>query len=161
MQTGRRWKHSGLAAGLFAILLTFTGCAAPTAAPVVSAQDTQAPAAAVTEAATQTAAQGEYQLITAEEAKAMLDQQKDVILVDVRELSEYQTGHIPNAKLLPLGSITTLAATELPDLNAKILVYCRSGRRSKMAAEQLIGMGYTHVYDMGGINSWPYDVVTD
>ena len=90
-----------------------------------------------------------------------MDLNPDAIILDVRELSEYATGHIKGAKLLPLGDIETKAATELPDLNAEIFVYCRSGRRSKLAAEKLSALGYTQVTDFGGINSWPYEVVTN
>ena len=104
---------------------------------------------------------GVYQVITAQEAKQIMDTDKNITVLDVREPSEYSTGHIPGAKLLPLGDIPTKAVTELTDKNAKILVYCRSGRRSKTAADALITLGYTNVLDMGGILSWPYEVVTD
>ena len=99
-------------------------------------------------------------MITAEKAKSIMDNEKDIVILDVREPSEYRTGHIRNAKLLPLGSIPAMAAKELPDRNAKILVYCRSGGRSRVAAQQLIALGYTNVIDFGGLMNWPYEVVT-
>lgn len=78
--------------------------------------------------------------------------------VDVREPSEYVTGHIPGAKLLPLGLIRIKADQVIPDKEAPWLVYCRSGQRSAMAARQLEAMGYHNVYDLGGILAWPYQV---
>lgn len=104
---------------------------------------------------------GVYQTITPQEGKQLLDSDSGVILVDVREQSEYDDGHIPGAILLPLGQINDQAATVLPDQAATIIVYCRSGRRSQSAANALLSLGYTNVLDMGGISSWPYDVVTD
>jgi len=79
----------------------------------------------------------------------------------VREQSEYDAGHISGAVLLPVGSIAEKAAETLPDKNAVLLVYCRSGNRSKTASETLLGLGYTQVYDFGGIIDWPYDVVAN
>ena len=90
-----------------------------------------------------------------------MEDHPDAMIVDVREQSEYEAGHIPNAKLLPLGQLETLAAEALPDRNATLLVYCRSGRRSKAGAETLVSLGYIDVRDFGGIIDWPYDVVTD
>ena len=101
----------------------------------------------------------QYHKITAEEAKAVMDSGEPMILLDVREQSEFDSGHIPNAVLLPSGSVAAMAAEALPDKDAKILVYCRSGSRSRTAANTLVGMGYTQVYDIGGIIDWPYDVV--
>lgn len=97
-----------------------------------------------------------YHKISAEEAHDMM--QKDpVIIVDVRQPSEYAKGHVPGAILLPDDKIESKAKEALPDKEKTILVYCRSGRRSKAAAEHLIRMGYTHVYDFGGILDWPYE----
>ena len=98
-------------------------------------------------------------MITAQKAKQIMDNEQGAIIVDVREPDEYSAGHIPGAKLLPLGNLNKLAATELPDLDATILVYCRSGARSNMGAQVLASLGYTHVLDFGGIINWPYDVV--
>ena len=82
-------------------------------------------------------------------------------MLDVREQSEFDAEHIPGAVLLPVGSIAEKAAEALPDRNAVLLVYCRSGNRSKTASETLLGLGYTQVYDFGGIIDWPYDVATN
>ncbi|HRX09568.1 MAG TPA: rhodanese-like domain-containing protein [Candidatus Limiplasma sp.] len=100
-----------------------------------------------------------YHKISAEEAKTVMDSEENIIVLDVREQSEYDTGHIPNATLLPVGEIAAKAATVLPDKSQKILVYCRSGNRSRTAANELVSQGYTQVYDFGGIIDWPYDVV--
>lgn len=105
---------------------------------------------------TQTAAG--YKKITAEEAKVMIDI-GNVIILDVRDQSEYDEGHIENALLLPYMEIKDKAAAVLPDKDVKILVYCRTGRRSEIAARELINMGYTSVYDIGGILDWPYETV--
>ena len=99
-----------------------------------------------------------YLQITQEKAKEMMDTQ-DVIILDVREQSEFDTGHIPDAVLLPVGSITKDTATAvIPNLDSVVLVYCRSGNRSKTAATTLVELGYTNVYEFGGINTWPYEV---
>jgi len=100
--------------------------------------------------------QTEYRRISADEAKKMLDANPKAILVDVRTEGEYKDGHIKGAILLPLADIQAKAAEVLPDKNALILVYCRSGQRATSAANQLIAMGYTNVYNMGGIINWNY-----
>ncbi len=100
----------------------------------------------------------EYKKINAEEAKAIIDSE-DVIILDVRTQEEYDSGHIENAVLLPVTEIADKAEEILPDKDAKILIYCRSGNRSATASKDLIRMGYTNVYDFGGINSWPYRIV--
>lgn len=82
----------------------------------------------------------------------------DVVVVDVREESEFAEGHIPGALLLPQGEIEAKAGELLPDMDQAILLYCRSGRRSALAAQALADMGYTRVYDFGGIKDWPYEV---
>ena len=102
-----------------------------------------------------------YQKITPQQAKARMAE-PGVIVLDVRMQQEYDAGHIANAVLLPLPLIEagdTAVAKALPDKDAEILVYCRSGRRSAIAANALINMGYTNVLDFGGINDWPYEVV--
>ena len=101
-----------------------------------------------------------YQKITPQQAKARMAE-PGVIVLDVRMQQEYGAGHIANAVLLPLPLIEagdTEVARVLPDKDAEILVYCRSGRRSAIAANALINMGYTNVLDFGGINDWPYEV---
>ncbi len=100
----------------------------------------------------------EYRKISAEEAKEMMDKGEQIVL-DVRELSEYNEGHIEGALLLPYTQIAARAEAELPDKDALILVYCRSGNRSEIAAKELVKLGYTKVYDFGGINDWPYETV--
>ena len=99
----------------------------------------------------------EYQRITPEQAKEMLDNNEDIILLDVRTQEEFKEKRIPGAILLPDFMITDSASEELPDKNAVILIYCRSGRRSENAARELIDMGYKNVYDFGGINDWEFE----
>ena len=99
----------------------------------------------------------QYQKITAEEAKKMMDNE-DVLILDVRTQEEYNEGHIKNSILLPDTEIDSKAHEILKDKNAKILVYCRSGRRSAEASKKLIKMGYTNVYDFGGIIDWNYEI---
>ena len=99
-----------------------------------------------------------YQQITQEEAKEMMDTQ-EVVILDVREQHEYDSGHIPGAVLLPVGTITEdTAAAVIDELDTVVLVYCRSGNRSKTASQALADLGYTNVYEFGGINDWPYEV---
>lgn len=80
------------------------------------------------------------------------------VAVDVREAEEYAAGHIPGARLLPLGTVVRRAAGVLPDKNAVWLIYCRSGRRSALAVQALEALGYTKLYDLGGILDWPYEL---
>lgn len=98
-----------------------------------------------------------YHKLTPQEAKARLDQ-GGVILLDVRRQDEYDMGHIPGAILLPNEDIGDTPPAELPDQGAEILLYCRSGRRSKEAARKLANLGYVNVYDMGGIADWPFAI---
>ena len=83
------------------------------------------------------------------------------VAVDVREPDEYAVGHIPGAKLLPLGEVLGRAAEVLPDKRAPWLVYCRTGRRSADAVQKLASLGYENLYDLGGILSWPYEIEGD
>ena len=95
--------------------------------------------------------------LTQEEAKEMMDAQ-EVIILDVREQDEYDSGHIPGAVLLPVGSIDEDTAAEvIPEKDSTVLVYCRSGNRSKTASSALAELGYTNIYEFGGINTWPYE----
>ena len=117
-----------------------------------------------TEPAQPTAAEesgAEYHKINAADALAMMEEDDMVIVLDVREQSEYDSGHIKGATLLPSGSVKDKAAEVLPDKDATIIVYCRSGSRSGAASRTLVSLGYTNVYDLGGLTSWPYDVVFD
>ena len=99
-----------------------------------------------------------YQQITQEKAKEMMDSQ-DVVILDVREQAEFAGGHIPDAVLLPVGTISKdTAASVIPNQDSMVLVYCRSGNRSKTASKALVNLGYTNIYEFGGINTWPYEV---
>lgn len=102
-----------------------------------------------------------YQQITQEKAKEMMQADDDHVIVDVRRQDEYDGGHIPGAILIPNESIGTERPKELPDLDQVIMIYCRSGRRSKEASQKLADMGYTHIYEFGGIIDWTGEVVTD
>ncbi len=99
-----------------------------------------------------------YSQITVEDAKNIMDTEEDYIILDVREQDEYDEGHIPGAILIPYTEIDTKASEKLTDKDALILVYCRSGRRSKIAAQSLVDLGYTNVKEFGGIIDWPYEV---
>ena len=95
-----------------------------------------------------------YQQITAEEAKKIMDSGEEHIILDTREQDEFDEGHIPGAILIPYTQIENKAEEMLPDKNAQILVYCRSGRRSKIASESLAKLGYTNIKEFGGIIDW-------
>jgi len=99
-----------------------------------------------------------YVNITAEEAKQIMDTEEGYIILDVRTREEYDEGHIPGAILISHEEIAEKAEDVLTDKNQLILVYCRSGRRSKIAAEALVELGYTNIKEFGGIIDWPYDV---
>ena len=100
-----------------------------------------------------------YKQISQEEAKEMMKRDDAHIIVDVRRQDEYDSGHISGAILIPNESIGTTRPNELKDLNQIILVYCRTGNRSKQAAQKLADMGYTNVFEFGGINTWDGDIV--
>lgn len=105
-----------------------------------------------------TIADSSYEQITQEAAKEMMDTQ-DVIILDVREQEEYDSGHIPGAVLLPVGTIDEdTAAGVIPEKDSTLLVYCRSGNRSRTAASALAKLGYNNIYEFGGINTWPYEI---
>ena len=99
-----------------------------------------------------------YQQITAEEAKKIMVSGEEYIILDTREQDEFDEGHIPGAILIPYTEIENKAEEMLPDKDAQILVYCRSGRRSKIASESLAKLGYTNVKEFGGIIDWLYEV---
>lgn len=99
-----------------------------------------------------------YQTITPEEAKAVMDGNSSYIILDVREQEEYDQGHIPGAVLMPHARTRELAPELVPDRDATVLVYCRSGRRSVLAAQTLAELGYSDVREFGGILDWPYDI---
>ena len=99
-----------------------------------------------------------YVNITAGEAKEIMDSEEGYIILDVRTQEEYDQGHIPGAIVIPQDKIAEKAEQVLTDKNQLILVYCRSGRRSKLAEEALIELGYTNIKEFGGIIDWPYGV---
>ena len=99
-----------------------------------------------------------YEQISAEEAKKIMDSGEEHIILDTREQDEFDEGHIPGAILISYTEIEERSKEMLPDKDAQILVYCRSGRRSKIASESLAKLGYTNVKEFGGIIDWPYEV---
>ena len=99
--------------------------------------------------------------ITAEEAKKIMDTESEYVILDVRTEEEFAQGHIPGAILIPDYEIREEAESSLPDKDALILVYCRSGRRSKNAAQILLELDYTNIREFGGILDWPYETVTE
>ena len=121
---------------LFLILLVLTGCTA-----------------SVQQAA-------EYRQISMNEAITMMEEEADYIILDVRTVEEYQEKHIPGAMNIPNETIGDEEIPELPDKGQLILVYCRSGNRSKQAASKLAALGYSNIVEFGGINSWPGETVS-
>ena len=100
-----------------------------------------------------------YEQITPQQAKTIMDTEKDYIIIDARTQEEFDEGHIKNAIMIPEYEIANKAEKQLPDKDALILVYCRSGRRSKIASEELVKLGYTNVKEFGGIIDWPYEII--
>lgn len=100
-----------------------------------------------------------YRQITMEEAVTMLEEETEYIILDVRTAEEYSEKHIPGAINIANESIGTEDIPELPDKDQLILVYCRSGNRSKQASEKLVKLGYTNIVEIGGINRWPGETV--
>ena len=124
------------AIALFLLLSLFvTGCASPGAAA--------------------------YRRVSMQEAVDMMADEDGYIILDVRTAQEFASGHIPGAMLLPNEDIGTEEIAQLPDKSQLILVYCRSGNRSKQAADKLVRLGYTNIVEFGGINSWPGEIVTE
>ena len=109
-------------------------------------------------ASTPTPQQEVYLNISPEEAKVLMDTQEDYVILDVRTQEEFDTGHIPGAVLIPNTEIADRAEQELPNKDQLLLVYCRSGNRSKQASQILVELGYTHIREFGGINDWPYEI---
>lgn len=100
-----------------------------------------------------------YEQISGEEAKRIMDTEEGYVIIDARTQEEFDEGHIENAILIPEYEISERAKNELPDKNQLILVYCRSGRRSKIASQALADLGYTNVKEFGGIIDWQYETV--
>lgn len=101
----------------------------------------------------------QYEQISAEKAKELMDSEKDYIILDARTQEEFDEGHIDGAILIPEYEVSNRAEKELPNKDQLILVYCRSGRRSKIAAQALVDLGYTNVKEFGGIIDWSYEIV--
>ena len=110
---------------------------------------------------TPNAQKASYEQISMKEAIVMMEEEKDYIILDVRTKEEFAEKHIPDAINIPNESIGTEEIPELPDKDQLILVYCRSGNRSKQASEKLAGLGYTNIVEFGGINEWPGEIVTE
>ena len=119
----------------FAALLLIAGCTAP-------------------------AQENSYRQVTVAEAIALMEKESGYIILDVRTAQEYSEKHIPDAVNIPNESIGAEDLPALPDKNQLILVYCRSGNRSKQASEKLAALGYTNIVEFGGINSWPGETVS-
>lgn len=102
-----------------------------------------------------------YRQISMDEAVTMMAQETDYIILDVRRPDEFAAGHIPGAINVPNETIGTAEIPELPDKDQLIMVYCRSGRRSKEASEKLVKLGYTNIVEFGGILDWKGEIVTD
>ena len=145
-------KHFRLFSLLLAsvLLISFGGCKAKEEAPL----NTEAPTTKTTEMINMT-----YEQISQDEAKRIMDTESDYIIIDARTQEEFDEGHIENAILIPEYEIQEKAPELIPDKNALILVYCRSGRRSKIASEALVQLGYTNVKEFGGIIDWEYEIV--
>ncbi len=131
--------------------------ATPAATPVATSLATALASPMVTD---QDVPVAEYRRIAPEKVKEMMDHGGGFTLLDVRTQEEFNAGYIPGAILIPDFELAARAAAELPQKDAVILVYCRSGRRSAASTQALVDMGYTRVYDLGGINSWPYETAT-
>ena len=101
---------------------------------------------------------GEYRQVSSAEAQKLMGSESDYIILDVRRADEYASGHIPGAINVANETIVDKEPKELPDKDQLILVYCRSGNRSKVAAEALVSLGYSEVYEFGGIHPWPYEI---
>jgi len=121
------------------LLAMFAGCSAPAAENPVPA---------------------EYRQIGMEEAMAIMQEESGYILLDVRTEAEFEERHIPGAICIPNETIGSEPPAELPDKDQLILIYCRSGNRSKQAAQKLADMGYTNIAEFGGINDWPGETVS-
>ena len=121
---------------LLMVALVLTGCAAPQASPA------------------------SYRKINMQEALDIMTNETGYIILDVRTIAEYESGHIPGAICVPNETIGASEIPELPNKDQLILVYCRSGNRSKQAASKLVKLGYTNIAEFGGINAWPGEIVT-
>ena len=99
-----------------------------------------------------------YMNISHEKAKEMMENIGEFVLLDARSEEEFSEGHIPGAIVIPHDEISERAESEIPEKDVPVFVYCRSGRRSKIAAEELVSLGYSEIYEFGGIIDWPYEI---
>lgn len=97
-------------------------------------------------------------IISPKEAKKMLSERNDIIIIDVRGESEYRQGHIKNSKLIPLEYLKSNIINQVPNKSSTIFIYCKTGKKSKIGYEYLKELGYSNVYNMGGIMDWPYEM---
>ena len=102
-----------------------------------------------------------YRRITMQEAVEMMEKEENYMILDVRTHEEFAAGHIPGAIVIPNETIGTEEIPQLPDKDQLIMVYCRSGNRSKQASDKLVKLGYTNIIEFGGIIDWPGEIVTD
>ena len=145
-------SFKGLIVLIIVSLTLFSGC---------SGEANKEPSQATTIGTTENAVNNSlgYEQISGEEAKRLMDTEKNYIIIDARTIEEFNEGHIEGAILIPEYEIGERAEKELPCKDQLILVYCRSGRRSKIAAQALADMGYTNVKEFGGIIDWQYEIV--
>ncbi len=150
-----------LTGGIAAAVLC--GCAATEAEVLVAPANAFALATAPKESNTAPAITADDHSITPKEALELMDDDKsDVVVLDVRTEQEYEKGHLEHAILLPYNLINEKTAkAAIPHKDDPVIVYCQSGRRSETAVEELVKLGYTQVYDLGSIKSWPYEIVVD
>ncbi len=137
-------------AAILVLLLTLAGCSAVDESSIDESSGSK-----------ESVTTGMYTKITAEEAKTLIDSGTDVVILDVRTQEEYDAGHIEGAVLLPYDRIDQEAEAMFTDKDIMILIYCRSGNRSAIAARSFIALGYSDVTDFGGIIDWPYDIVKE
>ena len=151
-------KRRYLALGMLTLAMVLTGCGSKTESDVTIIGGADGPTSVFLASKNE---KDSYTQIDQETAKLMMDLNDGHVIVDVRRQDEYDEGHIPGAICIPNESITDSMPSELPDLEQIILVYCRSGRRSKEAAQKLFDMGYINVFEFGGIIDWTGEVVTE
>ena len=151
-------KRRYLALGMLTLAMIMTGCGSKTESDVTIIGGADGPTSVFLASKNDKVS---YTQIDQETAKLMMNLDDGHVIVDVRRQDEFDEGHIPGAICIPNESITDSMPSELPDFEQIILVYCRSGRRSKEAAQKLFDMGYTNVFEFGGIIDWTGEVVTE
>ena len=151
-------KRRYLSLAILTLAMIMTGCGAKTESDITIIGGADGPTSVFLASKNDKVS---YTQIDQETAKLMMDLDDGHVIVDVRRQDEYDEGHIPGAICIPNESIVDSMPSELPDLEQVILVYCRSGRRSKEAAQKLFDMGYTNVFEFGGIIDWTGEVITE